>query len=200
MMAWVSVATMPGRVFHDVREELDLGSPRATAIVGAAFVEDHLQRMIQARLVDDQKVVEQIFGPSSALGSFSAKINVGYLMGLYSREAYLELDCIRKIRNDFAHELHINSFDLQTIKDRCANLRLWETTQVSISKVEDKKNTLAIEIGPEAKEDAQPIIIDFAEGGDRSQPRVRYVGACRFYIALFSVSLQFGKRPEAPSI
>ena len=145
-MAWVSVATMPGRVFHDFREELDLGSPRATAIVGAAFVEDHLQRLIQARLVDDQKVIEQIFGPSSALGSFSAKINVGYLMGLYSRKAYLELDCIRKIRNDFAHELHVNNFDLDTIKDRCANLRLWEQVKVSISKVEDEKNTIAIEI------------------------------------------------------
>jgi hypothetical protein len=46
-MAWVSVATMPGRLFHDVREEIDSGSPPATAIVGAAFVDDHLQRLIQ---------------------------------------------------------------------------------------------------------------------------------------------------------
>ena len=142
-MAWVSAAAIPSRIFRGVSEEIDLGSPRATAIVGAAFVEDHLQRLIQARLVDDEKVVDQTFGPNSALGSFSAKINLGYLFGLYSKEAYRELNCIRTIRNDFAHELHINDFDIDTIKDRCANLRVWEQTKVSISKVEDKKDTLA---------------------------------------------------------
>ena len=199
-MAWVSVATMPGQVFHDVRQEIDLGSPRATAIVGAAFVEDHLQRLIQARLVDDQKVVEQILGPSSALGTLSAKINVGYLMGLYSKEVYLELDCIRKIRNDFAHELHINSFDIDTIKDRCANFSIWERSKVTVSKVEDKKDTLAFEIGKGVKSNAQALIVDFAEGSDRKQPRSRYVAACRYFIALFSILLQFSKRPETPEI
>ena len=199
-MAWLSVSTMPGRVFHDVREEIDLGSPRATAIAGAAFVEDHLQRLIQARLEDDEKVIEQMFGPSSALGTFSAKINLGYLLRLYSKETHRELDCIRKIRNDFAHELHINSFDLDTIKDRCANLRVWEQTQVSVSKVEDKESTIAFEIGKKPKPEAQQLIIDFAEGGDRSSPCVRYVAACRFFIALFSILLQFSKRPETPEI
>lgn len=199
-MAWVSAAIFPGRVFRDVREEIDLGSPRATAIVGAAFVEDHLQQLIQAQLVDDKKVMDQTFGPSSALGSFSAKINLGYLMGLYSKEAYRELDCIRTIRNDFAHELHINNFDIDTVKDRCANLRVWERTKVSISKVEDKKDTLAFEIGKELQPEAQGIIVDFAEGSDRSSPRVRYVAACRFFIALFSILLQFSKRPQNPEL
>jgi hypothetical protein len=199
-MAWVNAATMPGRVFRDVREEIDLGSPRATAIVGAAFVEDHLQRLIQARLVDDQKVVDNIFGPNSALGTFSAKINVGYLMGLYSKETYRELDCIRTIRNDFAHELHINDFSINTIKDRCANLRVWENTKMSITKVEDKENTLSFGIEDEVKPEAKAIIIDFAEGNDRSLPRVRYVAACRFFLAFFSLLLQLGKRPEIPEL
>jgi hypothetical protein len=70
-----NAASISGEVLDDIRKEMDLGSPRATAIVGAAFVEDHLQRLIQARLVDDQKVIGEVFGPSSALGSFAAKIN-----------------------------------------------------------------------------------------------------------------------------
>ena len=129
--------------------------------------------------------MDQIFGPNSALGSFSAKINLGYLMGLYSRDAYRELDCIRTIRNDFAHELHINSFDIETIKDRCANLRIWERTRVSIEKVEQKEDTLAFEIGNELTPKEKALVVDFAEGNDRNLPRVRYVATCRFFLALF---------------
>jgi hypothetical protein len=199
-MVRVSAGTTAGEISRQVRDEMDFGSARATAIVGAAFVEDHLQRLIQARLVDDTTVVDEIFGPSSALGSFSAKINIGYLMGLYSKAAHRELDTIRTIRNDFAHELHVNNFDIDTIKDRCANLRVWEQTRVRLSKVDDKEDTVTFENSSEAKPKSQDLTVDFAEGSDRNIPRVRYSAACRFYIFLFFGLLQLGTRPATPEL
>ena len=200
-MAWFTLSALPGQTFSDVREELETASPRATAIVGAAFVEDHLQRLIHSRLVHDKKVVEQMFGPSSALGTFSSKINLGFLMGLYSTDARRELDCIRSIRNDFAHELHINSFDIPSIKDRCATLKLWQTIQISFTEAEEEvSDKLTKEVAKNAQPKPPVAIINFSDGVDASNPRARYVAACRFFLALFAVLINFSKRPAAPEI
>jgi hypothetical protein len=135
-MGWLSLAEFPSTSFYAVLEELEDSSPRAATIVAASFVEDHLERCIKSRLVQDEKLAKHVFGSNGALRTFSAKINLGYFMGLYSRSAWRELDTIRDIRNDFAHELHI-SFDIDSVKDRCSNLLLWEQIKLSVSKADD---------------------------------------------------------------
>src|SRR6516165_7584146 len=113
-MAWLSLTEFSSEKFYAVLDELESASPRAAVIVGASFVEDHLTRLIKSRLMDDENALTHFFDQNGALGTFSAKTKLGYLMGLYSQEAWKELETVRSIRNDFAHELRI-SFDMQSV-------------------------------------------------------------------------------------
>jgi DNA-binding MltR family transcriptional regulator len=57
------------------------------------------------------------------LGSFSAKIDTAYCLGLLSEDEYGDLHSIRHIRNDFAHKLTGLAFEYRSIADRCLNLK-----------------------------------------------------------------------------
>jgi len=172
------------------------------AIVAASFVEDHLQRLIQSRMVSDKKVLEQMFGPNSALGSFSAKINLGFLMGIYSKNAWRELDTIRTIRNDFAHELAINSFDILSVRDRCAHLTLWQTRKITIRAADDlpPPKKLVVEMGQTVGPEAQELVLELITDLDTNSPHGRYVAACRFFIAAFSLLVNMGGAPKAAEL
>jgi hypothetical protein len=100
------------------------GPHRATAVVGGAFVEEHLTHVLKSRMVKDAKVAHEMFAPGRACGDFGAKVNLGYLIRLYSKRAHKELTTIRLIRNHFAHQIKLNSFDRDDIRDLCQNLTL----------------------------------------------------------------------------
>ena len=113
------------------------------------------------------------------------KISLGYLMGLYSKQCRLELDAIRAIRNLFAHGLEIHSFDIPAIRDRCANLRIWE--RISIKGVfKDDKN------------DDSPEELQFFDRDDLHKPAVQYVTAVRCYLAVFSLPVRQKFSMEEP--
>jgi DNA-binding MltR family transcriptional regulator len=144
-MGWLTLSELDGRVFYDVIDEIKSGSPRATAVVAGAFVEDHLTRVIKWRLVQEpvnknKNVAEDMFRPGGSVGDFSNKIDMAYLTGCISKEAWKELETIRRIRNDFAHKMKILDFDITSIADRCANLKLWEEIKVKLRAADDKKS------------------------------------------------------------
>ncbi len=47
---------------------------------------------------------------------------MAYYLGLISPACRRDLDIIRKIRNDFAHKLEIDSFGVESIRNRCREL------------------------------------------------------------------------------
>ncbi|NVN84621.1 MAG: hypothetical protein HXX15_00920 [Rhodopseudomonas sp.] len=110
-------------------EQVEFDSDRAAGIVAGSIAETRLEQALQSRLrkTDTSKLQEisgQLFRPSGALGPFSIKIDLAYLMCLLSDEAYKDLTNIKNIRNDFAHKLDHDSFDVPSIRDRCKNLVL----------------------------------------------------------------------------
>jgi hypothetical protein len=110
-------------------EQIEFDSDRAAGIVAGSIAETRLEQALQSRLrlADTsklQEIVQQLFRPSGALGPFSTKIDLAYLMRLLSEEAYKDLTNVKNIRNDFAHELDQDSFDVPSIRDRCRNFIL----------------------------------------------------------------------------
>lgn len=104
-------------------EEFQKESDRACAIVGAAFLDEHLRQLIVEFLVDDDKEVEKLVDQTGGgLSSFSSRISAAYCLGLISKKHKNDLNIIRKIRNDFAHRLHGISFEDQRISSQCQNL------------------------------------------------------------------------------
>jgi hypothetical protein len=109
----------------DLLDELKEQHDRAAAVILAALLEDALRDAILSRMVPlTEQKERQIFGPDSPLGSLSAKIKVGFALGVYGPETRADLDTIRGIRNAFAHARRPIKFDTPEIAAECAKLRI----------------------------------------------------------------------------
>jgi len=78
-MAWLSLSQTETRTFFDVIHEIECGSPRAVAVVGGAFVEEHLTKVLRWRLVKERiksnvDLQEEMFRPGGPIGDFGNKI------------------------------------------------------------------------------------------------------------------------------
>lgn len=109
-------------------DELMKETPRAAAIVGAAFIDGWLRRLLENMMVNNPKVIEELLGSEkkadSPLSTFSARIKAAYCLGLVSENEYNDLNLVRKIRNKCAHRLHDFSFDEELIVDWCNTLKI----------------------------------------------------------------------------
>jgi len=161
-------------------------SHRAVAIVGGAFVENHLTTLLQTRLRRDEKLIPEMFRSAGPLGPFGTKINFGYLMGLYSQEAQRELATIKDIRNAFAHRLTLGDFDSSPAKEWCSNLKLWEQVKIKLSNTPtgDGKIRMAYTVGRGLAAGEKEIMLNEPLiHPDGFTPRRRYLNACRFFAA-----------------
>jgi hypothetical protein len=70
---WYVLNTVDGDVAESVMDEIDFAGDRAAAIVGAAFVEDHLTHYIRSRMVSDGALQNKLFSPGAVFGDFGAK-------------------------------------------------------------------------------------------------------------------------------
>ena len=97
-------------------------SDRGCSLMAVAYLDVELERLLKAFLVDDVKVVNELFNHTGALGTFSSRINLAYALGLISKSSRRNLHLLRKIRNTFAH-VHLRvDFNDNTISSRCHEL------------------------------------------------------------------------------
>lgn len=89
----------------------------------AAFL-DHELEVLLRRFMRDIKETNELFKQMQPLSTFSSKIKFAYVLGLIIPEAYHDLNLIRKIRNDFAHDRRAKSFTEPEIASRCQSLKL----------------------------------------------------------------------------
>jgi hypothetical protein len=93
---------------------------RGAAILLACNTEIGLRYAIKRHLVpiEDEDTERTLFH-SGPLRSFDAKIRMGYVMRLYGDQTRNNLDCIRFVRNAFAHATIPISFDTPEVKAVC---------------------------------------------------------------------------------
>ena len=103
-------------LFDTFKNETDRGS----AIVIHAYIDNLLNDFLKRRITDEEVYVKEIEGQLS----FYRRINLCYLMGVLSKEEMDELKLINEIRNDFAHDVDIKSFDENGITAKCNNLKI----------------------------------------------------------------------------
>ncbi len=111
------------KYFSSFLSEFQKETDRGAALVGAALIDSRIERLLVSHFVDKKVAKELLNGGSAPLGSFSAKIKLCYALGLITEIEYKECDTIRKIRNEFAHEVHGLTYESQNIKDLCSNLK-----------------------------------------------------------------------------
>lgn len=84
----------------------------------AAFAEEALGELISAFMLPGSARDDLLSGFNAPLGTFSSRIKAGYALGLINEEQFRDLECLRKIRNEFAHSWGHLSLD----QDRMAAL------------------------------------------------------------------------------
>lgn len=106
---------------------LEGDSDRSVGIVGAALLESRLRALEIWLLERDEKVSHELFRPAGAIGFFESQIQLGRLLGLYSDAAYRDLMAVKRIRNTFAHQVAVRTFDDQPVRELVRDLRLVDT-------------------------------------------------------------------------
>jgi mannitol operon repressor len=111
------------REFKSFLDLLNKESERGAVLIAAAMIDDLLGRCISAFLLDHRDTQRLIEGFNAPLGTLSARTLVAFTLGLLSESEYNDCETIRKIRNEFAHNVPA-SFKDQRVADLCGNLKL----------------------------------------------------------------------------
>src|SRR5215510_11720035 len=124
------IASIETWVFHDDGErdavmELPYLSDRAAAIVAATLLDNHVTNVLKEELKHgDDKVLGELLRGRGPIGAFANRIRVIYALGLITKQGYEDLRAINRIRNLFAHNSSVRTFDHEQVKSLCMSLKV----------------------------------------------------------------------------
>ena len=99
-------------------------SDRTVAILGSTYLQNHLGRLIGSFFVDHPSSSANLLHGENPLGSFGARSNAAFAMGLISQNEYLDLMQILQIRDIFLDELNSTKFTNDDIREKCYLLKM----------------------------------------------------------------------------
>lgn len=110
--------------YLELMTEMSDASDRTAAIVAAAMLDDTLGYALSCRFIQTgRRWTERLFdGGDAPLGTLSAKVGIGYALGVFGAQTCADLDLVRGIRNRFAHSAQARRFSDKIISDRCMAL------------------------------------------------------------------------------
>jgi hypothetical protein len=124
-------------------------SDRGCVVLAVAWIEDDLTRLLKRHLLPSPRTSEssdELFGVQGYLGTFSAKIDLAYRLGLIRRSVHQCLHLGRRIRNDFAHLSGDLSFSTPSISDRVSEIFRLNEDIIQLLWSESFENALPEEI------------------------------------------------------
>lgn len=99
---------------------IDEKRDRATVLVLAVSLEEALRSFLKSRMIKLNRTEEEaLFERDAPLSTFSKLIRVAYAFGMIDVDFRRECDCIREIRNAFAHAPGAIDFETPEIKTAC---------------------------------------------------------------------------------
>ncbi|GHA66657.1 hypothetical protein GCM10009007_03950 [Formosimonas limnophila] len=97
-------------------------SDRGAALVAASMLDERLEEMLRAFLIESTASRDLLAGFNAPLGTFSARASAALALGLLQQNEFKEITLIRKIRNEFGHGWEPMSFSSATIAKLTAQL------------------------------------------------------------------------------
>ena len=104
------------------RTALTKETDRGCALFASSYLDKALSDLLLCALAYDKKIKNDLFNGNAPLASFSARIKLAYYLGKISNVERRDLDLIRKIRNDLAHNADPIDFKEPKIKSQCGEL------------------------------------------------------------------------------
>lgn len=100
---------------HLLLNETRSETNRGKALVTASLIEEMLEEVLRNFLLENSAIKKLFQAPNAPLSTFSAKIAACRALGLISHVEFRDIDFIRQIRNQFAHNI-LCSFHDEKIK------------------------------------------------------------------------------------
>lgn len=108
-------------VFISLTSDLKNESDRGCVILGIAWIEEQLTELLVGYCLHPEggkRQGDEVFGVSGPVGTFAAKIDIAYRLGLIRPHVKKCLHLCRKVRNDFAHRSSHLAFQTTSVRDR----------------------------------------------------------------------------------
>jgi hypothetical protein len=107
----------------EIANDLHLhASDREVCILGVSLLDAALKLALKAKFIVMPAAQEKdVF---RSIGNFHTKIQLATALDILSGPALEDIDIIREIRNDFAHDLMIHTLDHPIIAPQCMKLRV----------------------------------------------------------------------------
>lgn len=123
----------PAGLFQEMQKESD----RAAAVLGPALLDHLLEVMFKVRLRQDTK--PEVFEFRGPLGDFAGKIEMALALDWIDGATRDDLNVIRKIRNDFAHDVdHTLRFSDSSCRDRLRQMHVHKHIEASIQQLSSR--------------------------------------------------------------
>ena len=90
-------------------------------VVSLSFIDQCLASLLHTFFIDGS-TADRLLDHRGALGSFIARVDLSYCLGLITKELFQNLHVLGEIRNVFAHSRFKLSFDSSEIKHLCGLL------------------------------------------------------------------------------
>jgi hypothetical protein len=116
--------------WQDVVAEFQNKSDRAAAILGGAYLDSHLGRLIGSFIVEHPSSPSYLKSPHNLLdvdqplGTFGPRIRAAYALGLISLNEYHDLHLIKEVQYMFANDVEGTAFSDDGIREKCFLLRI----------------------------------------------------------------------------
>lgn len=95
---WITSEPEKDRAIFDEIHRMD---DRAAAIIACGYLDRSLERTVRSKFRNDERLLKKFFSGMGPLATFSAKIDMGFLLDLYDKDY---LSCLHSIRKNRAFE------------------------------------------------------------------------------------------------
>lgn len=107
-------------------------SDLAKVLVATSFIDTTLSSLLNKFFINS-KISNRIISNIGFLGNYQAKSDISYILGLISKPLYNNIVKIGEIRNKFAHDFKLTTFNDEEIEKLCMQIDYWD----KIKKVEE---------------------------------------------------------------
>jgi mannitol operon repressor len=102
-------------------EELNSETDRGVALVATSFLDKLLTDALAAFMLQNESNDRLLGGFNAPFGTLSTRITGCHALGLITDAEARQCDTLRKVRNEFAHQVEV-SFKSDKVRDLCNNL------------------------------------------------------------------------------
>ena len=128
-MTWIIQGENDKLIVKEIHQQTDRGA----ALIAAAYLEESLVVAIKSRTNRHEAIENRLYKGAGPLASFSAKIDLGLLLGIYEPKVHQFLRTVKDIRNAFAHNPKPMNFGTKKIAALCAKIDLGLNTTLDIT-------------------------------------------------------------------